>query len=149
MRISDWSSDVCSSDLERGDPAPFGREPENEAEQHRGNGTDERPRFGRAGPEQAEQEYDSDTRRHETREFLDILKRLVAAAEQRARGKDREKRRDDGGDPADKNQLASVCAGKVSVLPGILRPRQTGRAHVGTPVPNAHPVCRLLLKNTT
>src|SRR3546814_6921015 len=85
MRISDWSSDVCSSDLveapgrskgdalhddpvaigarrpgerddhrqreageeddehaiheghgvERGDPTPFGREPENEAEQHR------------------------------------------------------------------------------------------------------------------
>src|SRR3546814_16977876 len=32
--------------VERGDPAPFGREPENEAEQHRGNGTDERPRFG-------------------------------------------------------------------------------------------------------
>src|SRR3546814_11165542 len=122
MRISDWSSDVCSSDLERGDPAPFGREPENVAEQHRGIGTDERPRFGRAGPEQAEQEYDSDTRRHEPREFLDILKLLVEAADQRAHGKDRKTRRDLGGYSTDNHEMAVSVAGYVLAQPGTLPP---------------------------
>ena len=48
--------------------------------------------------------------REEAREFLDVLERLVEAAEQRPRGEDREQDRDHRGDPADQHQLAFLTA---------------------------------------
>src|SRR3546814_19330776 len=105
MRISDWSSDVCSSDLhpieerhrvERGDPAPLGRKPDDEAEHDRCDRADQRPGLGRARPEQAEPEDDRDPRRDDAREFLDILERLIATAQPRAGGATRADERHTG-----------------------------------------------------
>src|SRR3546814_9100259 len=112
MRISDWSSDVCSSDL-------FGKDA-----------------IGR---------------------FLDSLRRLRALDPRAKCVADRRVERRAALEQVERlDPLAPVAvpAQRVETLHAVraagigsdLR-RQIGRAHVWTPVTNAHLVCRLLLEN--
>src|SRR3546814_2350597 len=101
MRISDWSSDVCSSDLPAGRSdrlRPFAFEP--------------------GGPEFASPEYA--TRMRKASPPVARALRL-----------------------ADGSHFALQYHG-----PGIKRPPEIGRAHVCTPVTNAHLLCRHLLDHT-
>src|SRR3546814_2160703 len=106
MRISDWSSDVCSSDLRR----------------------------------EQDKVYHSD--------FIDALEKIVLGPERPIILSDADRERiayHEGGHAI----LGLVVPGADPVHRVTIVPRgqaQIGRAHVCTPVTNAHLVCRLLLE---
>src|SRR3546814_8480184 len=112
MRISDWSSDVCASDLRRAGQRQVGiAEP----------GRPHRRRLVEAGRLLVGRQVDdvADARLTQT---LDV----------------------GGHKPARRND-----AGRRGGRVGDLRHAEIGRAHVRTPVTNAHIVSRLLLKKKT
>src|SRR3546814_7514522 len=100
MRISDWSSDVCSSDLD-------------------------------AAGHRLDQVFDVAL-------LLRPIRRVIGA--RRIHGS--ESRRVDVRRRDDTVQLENPAHHR----PDAVRPEEIGRAHVWTPVPNAHLVCRLLLE---
>src|SRR3546814_8401324 len=110
MRISDWSSDVCSSDL----------------------GGDAVADLDRHGFDDAASRLP---------QFLDMADHLAARVGDRHARFDREHAR--------AVCRAGSCGGKLTET-ALEAAREIGRAHVCTPVTNAHLVCRLLLakKNT-
>src|SRR3546814_9797588 len=130
MRISDWSSDVCSSDLQPSCQPPGDL------------------RHGKAGGERHDLEG-RDPARHE-RIGIGDLGHLVGGPA----------REDDAADariaPPRNQEHAVVEPGpKPSDMRLQLRVHRVergnkiGRAHVCTPVTNAHLVCRLLLEKKT
>src|SRR3546814_2652488 len=125
LRISDWSSDVCSSDL----TSSSGR-----AERRRGAGDRGRPRYP-AGAASA----------------ASFSTAASPCEESVLRALGRRRRLDCGVGDAPQVQ-AGVCpvgppafAARGQFLRGW---HEIGRAHVCTPVTNAHLVCRLLLAKT-
>src|SRR3546814_6206026 len=117
MRISDWSSDVCSSDLFRISAAVL------QLELHLRRATTARYVTGKQLLAQAQH----------------IGARLLDVHEDRIQPLDRGERVGlrSGDERADGVCRATDAAGEI------------GRAHVCTPVTNAHLVCRILLATTT
>src|SRR3546814_10000393 len=133
MRISDWSSDVCSSDLVAA--VPRSELPDDfRCRQERCN----RPLPGQRGDEP----------RARTR--FAVSGRLRGAVSRRDDGRYPDRRRRPPFARAT-GRIHPGPEGTYRTRDGTFSGRQIGRAHVCTPVTNAHLVCRLLLetKNTT
>src|SRR3546814_8842134 len=120
MRISDWSSDVCSSDL----PVPIDSSAVSAAKA----GSDPLP------------ESDQDTRGIVAAEVSGSRNRAPARAVQRIGGRRRLL------EPQLRGPGRARRSGPVPRLPPAASRCEIGRAHVCTPVTNAHLVCRLLLE---
>src|SRR3546814_6811972 len=117
MRISDWSSDVCSSDLQLAAAVLVEED-------------DARIELARLREQEIERHGLSRTRRADDREIAEIT--LVKVEEIRhCRG-----RLEQGDRIA---PMIALALAKCELM-------QIGRAHVCTPVTNAHLVCRLLLE---
>src|SRR3546814_10863191 len=115
MRISDWSSDVCSSDLTI-------RLPANDVLQRRIGHLQTRL----IGPPPKEPIISFASFRYQAKGWT-RSRRAVARFEW---------------------QQGELYPRVGFIVTNLRRPpRQIGRAHVGTPVTNAHLVCRLLLEN--
>src|SRR3546814_2724939 len=123
MRISDWSSDVCSSDLDF-DP------------RHRSDDVDVTPADDR----------------HHVREnvlFIDTPRRdLRIAGRIHAEGMLDVEFLTSQHAPSRNKPFVALQRGSP-ILSLSDRVGEIGRAHVSTPVTNAHTACRLLLKKTT
>src|SRR3546814_5343046 len=124
MRISDWSSDVCSSDLLKERTAPFDCLA----------GAQDRLRQAQGGRIRG---------KTMTQDIGSALEQLESVVRDRPAAPD-----------ASASYVASLAAkgrGKIAQKLGEeATDTKIGRAHVGTPVTNAQLVCRLLLekKNT-
>src|SRR3546814_4495245 len=121
MRISDWSSDVCSSDLARGKAGRRCRDGPTPAA------------YGRSGPKGRGDSAPPPAR--DRRRSRHAISRAIARAASR---------RSPNRAPAARGQSSSPEAADRSPPPG-----RSEDAHVCTPVTNAHLVCRLLPEKKT
>src|SRR3546814_10459420 len=128
MRISDWSSDVCSSDLRRGRQAFGANVPRHPPSANASSFISPRRPAVRAGTPDRRLAGKPDSWRVGFPSFAP-----------------RPPRKSEGGGecPWVRNKGGGVGRRPI---PGDIRIQEIGRAHVCTPVPNAHLVCRLLLE---